>query len=144
MNRAFLSREHIQASPERVWAVLTDWSRAPEWMSSVTSVEPADGSGQGVGAVLRFGARGKVAESTVEAWEVGRSLCLTSKQGGVTASYLYELEPHRGGTNMVLEVSCTAQGLVWRLLSPVIRLAMRWTDGRQLEELKRVVAGGDR
>lgn len=144
MSRAFRRRAYIQAPPERVWQVLTDWSRTPEWMRSVTSVEPVDGTGQGVGAVLKFRARGKVAESTVEAWDVARSLRLTSRQGGVTASYLYRLEPYRSGTNMVLEASCTSRGVIWRLLSPVIRFAMRFTDGGQLDALNRVVAEEDR
>ncbi len=43
---------HIEASPERVWAVLTDWEAQPTWMVDARSVEVTSDHREGVGVVL--------------------------------------------------------------------------------------------
>ncbi len=50
----FGSTISIAASPERIWSVLADVSRWPDWLPTVTAVEPLDSS------ALRIGGRYRV------------------------------------------------------------------------------------
>ena len=44
----------IGASREKVWTVMTDVARWPEWTASVTSVEPLGGGPFDVGSRVRI------------------------------------------------------------------------------------------
>lgn len=132
MTLAFRDRRTVPAAPAAVWAVLTDWSRGPEWLPGV-EVMSSEGP-TAVGSVLHFTARGTERTSTVTAIDPGRSITLTSTQPGVLADYRYSLEPDGSGTAIALEADVTTKGAM-RLLGPVIRSAIAKADGVQLERL---------
>jgi uncharacterized protein YndB with AHSA1/START domain len=122
---------------ERVWATMTNWERAGEWMSGVDRVV-ADG-GIVAGTRLTFHARGKDRPSELVAVEPGRAMTLRSVQGGVTADYAYRLDPVDGRrTRARLVAECRTSGL-WTLVGPLLRIAIRRTDGGQMADLKAVV-----
>jgi len=131
---------HVTAVIDRpvgaVWAELTDWARAAEWMPGVDDVRP-DGP-TAVGTTLAVRARGKDRTSTITALEPGRSVTLTSVQGGVTADYRYTCEPVGDGTTVTLVADVRTSG-PWGLLGPLIRTAIRRADGGQLDAFKRAV-----
>lgn len=141
MTQAFASEVTIARSPEDVWTALTDWEQAHQWMKGV---ESTIGNGATtVGTVLTFRARGKDRQTTIAAVEPERSVVLRSVQGSVTADYVYEVEPidaDRARVSLVAE--CNTAGPVWKLLGPLLRFAMRRTDGNQLEALKELLEKG--
>jgi carbon monoxide dehydrogenase subunit G len=118
-----------------VWARLTDWPRATEWMPGVKSVR-VDGD------TLTVHTRGKDRTSRITAYEPGRSVTLTSVQGGVRADYAYTCEPSGAGTRVSLRADCETSG-VWRLAGGMLRVAIRKADSGQLESFKRVVEAHD-
>jgi len=61
----------------------------------------------------------------------GRSVTVTSGQGGVTADYIYTCTSAGEGTRVSLVADCRMTGPV-RLLGPVIRSAIRKADSGQL------------
>lgn len=132
MTLAFSTRRSVPSSPADVWAVLTDWGRAGEWLPGVEGMR-AEGP-LAVGTVLRFTARGKERTSTITALEAGRAITLTSEQPGVHADYRYELAPAGSGTTVTLTADVTARGPM-RLLGGVIRGAIAKADGSQLDRL---------
>jgi len=132
MTLAFSDRRTVSADPAAVWAVLTDWSRASEWLPGVEGMR-AEGP-LAVGTVLRFTARGAARTSTITALDPGRALTLTSEQPGVRADYRYSLESDGRGTTISLEADVETRGAM-RLLGPVIRGAIAKEDGAQLERL---------
>lgn len=145
MAEGFRATEHIAHSPEAVWACLTDWRRAPEWMNGIEQMQAIGAEPVGEGTRLAFRARGAARESTIVAWSPPRRLILRSTQGGITATYAYTLEPEDGGTRLTLSARCEARGLGWRLASPLIRHLMKRSDSGQVAALKRLVeARGDR
>ena len=77
--------ETIDAPPDRVWEVLTDWPGAVRWMNGIESMSI---EGETVeGARVHFFTRGQDRESVITHCEPGRSVTLRSQQGGVTADY---------------------------------------------------------
>lgn len=140
MARTISVNETINAAPEQVWAVLTDWPGAVRWMNGIESMSI---DGETVeGARVRFFTRGQDRESVITHCETGRSVTLRSQQGGVTADYTYSIEPAGDAASRVsLEAACSFSGLQFMLLGPLIRFAIRRTDGGQIAALKRVIEG---
>lgn len=136
MTRAFDVTTLIDRPVTAVWAALTDWPRAADWMPGVESVRP--GGETEVGTTLTVHARGKDRTSTIVALEPGRAVTLRSVQGGVTADYRYTCEPAAAGTTVSLVADVRTAGL-WRLFGPLIRSAIRRADAGQLDAFKRAV-----
>ena len=138
MARTISVTETINRPPEHVWEVLTDWPGAVRWMNGIESMS-IDGE-TAEGAHVRFFTRGQDRDSLITHCEPGRSITLRSQQGGVTADYTYSIEPAGESSSRVsLEAECHFSGLLFRLLGPLIGLAIRRTDGGQIAALKRVV-----
>ena len=135
MAGGFTAREFVERSPQEVWAYLTDFSNAQKWMTGVEAMAPITADPIQVGTRLRFTSRGKQRESEITALEPGKRLELTSTQGGVTAIYAYSLEPRDNGTDLTLRATCAATGF-WKLLHPIIVVAMKRSDSSHLTNLK--------
>lgn len=108
-------RTTTTASPERVFAVLADHERWPEWFPNVRSVEVI-GPAEGVGARRRVRVPGAVVEEEFIVWEPGERWSFTgtaakpgfvqslvedcrlepTATGGTTISYTMHLDPARG------------------------------------------------
>lgn len=141
MARTFSVEEEIQRPPEEVWAALTDWNNAHRWMPGIEAMT-ADGE-TATGTELIFQARGARRTSTIVSCEPGRSIVLRSIQGGVVADYRYEIQDLGGGSSRVILVAdCRFSGLLWRLVAPLLRIAIRHSDGKQLRLLKALVGPG--
>ncbi|MPZ85005.1 MAG: hypothetical protein GEV28_33305 [Actinophytocola sp.] len=136
MTQAFIATQVIDRPAEQVWRVLTDWRRAPDWMSGVDSARA--GGGIDVGTTLTFVARKKERTSEVTAVRPGESITLTSVQGGVRADYTYSVEADGAATRIVLVADVTT-GAMWRVVAPALRAVIRRTDAGQLDALKRLV-----
>jgi uncharacterized protein YndB with AHSA1/START domain len=109
----------VAASPDRVWEVLVDVERWPEWTESVTSVRPLDDG------PLALGSRVEVAQPriptgtyTVTSLEPGRAFTWEQRQPGSTVSAHHTCAPlPDGGTRVELAVvmSGAVGGVVGRL-----------------------------
>jgi len=137
MARGFTATETIAASPDIVWARLTDWDRATEWMKGVDSLG-TDGE-LGAGGALVFQARGREHRSEVVAWDPPRVLGLKSVQGGVSAVYTYTLAAEGEGTRLTLDAACETTGFLYGLAAPFIGYAMEKTDAPQVANLKALI-----
>jgi hypothetical protein len=92
-----------------------------------------------VGTTLRFTTRGKQRTSEIAALDPGRSVTLRSRQGGVTAVYTYSVLPSGSGSRVTLDADVATRG-AWFLAGPLVRAAIRRTDGGQLEAFDRGLA----
>lgn len=136
MPQAFRDDQTILASPHDVWATLTDWSRAAEWMPGVSDMRAAGAIA--VGTELSFSARGKARSSTVTALEPGRLITMSSTMPGVHADYTYALEPAGDATTVSLVTDVVTSGPM-KLMGKVIRSAIAKEDGVQLARLKALI-----
>jgi uncharacterized membrane protein len=135
VSTAFTATQVIDRPADTVWRVLTDWHRAPDWMSGVDSVTSVGDT------TLRFVARKRERTSEITAVRPGESITLTSVQGGVRADYTYSVEPigtTRTTTRATLVADVTTKPL-WRPVAPALRALIRRSDGGQLDALKRLV-----
>lgn len=133
--------EQIQRPASEIWEALTDWENAHRWMPGVDGLA-ANGE-TAVGTKLTFRARGADRSSAIVHCDAGESIVMRSVQGGVTADYRYEVHDIDGRSARVTLVAyCQFTGLWWRLCSPLLRIAIRLTDGKQLRLLKAMIEAG--
>ena len=108
----------IHAPPDRVWAVMRDIERWPEWTASVTSVTPLDGG------PLAIGARARIRQPRLlpAVWRVtslqdGSSFAWETRSPGVCVTARHWVEPAPGGSRatLALEFSGLFGPLVARL-----------------------------
>ena len=130
MTKAFVAETTIDRPAEAVWARLTDWNAAREWMPGVDALPPQGPSV--AGTTLVFTAGGKRRTAQISSLREGRSVTLRSTRCGVTADYRYDCAPAAGGTRVSLEADLSFRGPV-RLFGPMIRRAVRKADGGQLD-----------
>lgn len=138
MSLAFTVEETIHKPNDQVWAVLTDWPNAPDWMAGIDNM---CANGETIeGTLLTFRARGADRHSLIARCVPGRSITLRSIQGNVTAEYKYDLYPiDNDATRIELEAKCQTSGILWKVFSPILRIAIKRVDGNQLANLKRLI-----
>lgn len=125
---------------DEVWALMTDWSVAPEWWPRVLEVEgplPVQS-----GDMLTFSYQGTPASAIVDAVEEPTRLVIRRVNGLVTATFDYRLERHADSTTVSLHAMLVAEQAL-RLAAPLLRRALARTDQNQLQLLKQLAEGVD-
>ena len=109
----------VAASPDRVWEVLVDVERWPEWTGSVTSVRILDPGPLAVGSRVEIAQpRIPTGTYTVTALEPGSVFTWQQRQPGSAVSAHHECAPlPDGGTRVELRVEMVGMigGFVGRL-----------------------------
>ena len=138
MTRTLSVAEEIQRPAAEVWEALTDWKNAHKWMPGVEGMSAEGETAEGT--KLLFRARGAERSSEIVHCDEGKSIVLRSTQGGVTADYRYEVRDVDGrSTRVTLVADCQVTGLLLRIVSPLLRIAIRMSDGKQLRLLKAMI-----
>jgi uncharacterized membrane protein len=96
----------INAAPVRVWQVVCDIERWPEWTPSVTSVKRVGDTPAGPGARFDI-VQPKLlpARWTVTHWDVGRSFAWESRSPGLQTVGDHVIRPEGGGSAVTLSVA---------------------------------------
>lgn len=112
----------VAAPPEKVWALLTDFSRMPEWSPELVRMVPLKSGGLRVGqAYLGVNKRKAVVwptRSVVAVLEPGRALAWDTRSSG--ARWIWELSPEGDGSTRVVHRRPVPKSLtlVSRLFAP--------------------------
>ena len=103
--RRFSETIEIAASPERVWAVMSDLERWPEWTASMTSVEQLDTGPLGVGSRVRV-KQPRLAEARfrITRWEPAQGFDWIAPNPAVTANAGHSIEAIPRGSRVTLSV----------------------------------------
>jgi len=106
MDQSLSLTQHIHASPERVWAVITDIRNAPGTLSGVEAVQLLTGGAYAVGTRWKetrkmFG-RSETVEMWVDSAEPPRTTTVKAAQGGAAYSTRFSLANRDGGTDLTL------------------------------------------
>lgn len=112
----------VAAPPERVWAVVSDVTRMPEWSPELRRLYPVGGREPRVGmrliGVNRRGYALWPTTSTVVRLEPERAVAWKTRQSGAT--WTYELEPTAVGTRLTGRRELAKYTLGTALFAPVI------------------------
>jgi hypothetical protein len=120
----FSTGVEIDAAPARVWAVMTDVERWPEWTASVISVKRLDTG------PFRVGSRARVrqlrlfaADWDVTALDPEKGFTWVTRSPGLVVFGHHRLEPAGAGTRVHLQVDFTGSlgPLVGRLMGRLNR-----------------------
>ena len=128
---------NINAPPERVWAVMMDVERWPEWTETMKSVERLDGGEFGVGSKARL----KIRRSpNANVWTVteltpNHSFTWETNSGGVKGVATHVIEPDANASKVRLTVDLS--GIVATLFGPMIAGPSRQNVEMEAEGLKR-------
>lgn len=98
-------RVDIDSPPSRVWAVLTDVERWPEWTTTMTRVQRLNGGAFDVGSTARV----EQPRLPTVVWQVvdclpGRSFTWSAGAAGVTTDAAHEIEPRGDGCTVRLAI----------------------------------------
>lgn len=133
-NTAYRASEHISLSGPRVWALLTDFTAAPLWLTDVTEMHADAPLGTGVELEVRMGDHART--YTLTGFTPERELLISTGDGDVHTTYGYQLSPDAGGTLLTLTVqvaiSPRMEGDAWE-----IRRAVADAESSQLPAFKR-------
>ena len=95
----------IDAPAERVWAVLADVERWPEWTASVSRVELLTSAPLGTGSRVRIDQpKLRPAVWTVTLWQPGQCFVWESTNPGVKVVAEHVIAPSAGGCTVTLAV----------------------------------------
>ncbi|HSP99268.1 MAG TPA: SRPBCC family protein [Candidatus Dormibacteraeota bacterium] len=133
----------IAAAPASVWPVLSDVARWPQWLPTVSSVEPLDGEPLSRGGRYRV-LQPKLRPATwvVSAVSAPNRFVWESRSPGVlvVADHIIE-EPSPGTSHVVLRVSFS--GLLGFLVGRLARSITERYLAQEAAALKRKVEGGN-
>lgn len=132
----------IAAPPEAVWAVVADYSRGPEWQKNMTSARWTSPAPHGVGSefeqTAHFMGRDMTAGYEVTEHDAPRVTAIRSTSGPFPITVRRVVEATSGGTR-VTETDTGGPGGIASVLSPLMKMMMRRTIGRDYRRLKELL-----
>lgn len=142
--RSFTYREHVNRTPEQLFAFMTDFSKAPTWRSLVRHIEVVGGGPlrRGGKVLLTLEAMGKVRQMTSDVWSYDppKRIGFANTESNVTGVFEYVLEPASGGTEVTFTCDIKPHGFMWLLLP----LLLRSNRARYIDQLQRLKRAAER
>jgi uncharacterized protein YndB with AHSA1/START domain len=114
----------IDATPERVFAIATDFGGCAEWLSGVKETRlltPGPiGAGTKFSETRQIGSREVTEEMTVSAYDPPRSYTLQCDSHGMSLSSVLMFEADRGGTIVSMDTQVRPVSFGAKLMSPMM------------------------
>jgi len=126
-------RRHVAAPPEKVFAIASDFARAPETIRGIAKLELLTDGPVGVGTRFRetrvFFKREAVEEMEVTAFDPPRGYSLGAESHGCRYLTEYRFEPSGDGTDVVFTFSATPLTTVAKvmcfLMKPMAKMMLK-------------------
>jgi len=142
MGMAFKAESVIRRPIDDVWARLTDWANAGEWMRAARGAEYTTfgDEADGVGTNVRFCRNGEFMVAEIAAWDPPEVLQLGTRStifgSSVETTHTYLLDHVTDSvTSVALETWCMVEGRA-KVLTPLVEINRRISDRFQPTVLK--------
>lgn len=134
----------IAASPAAVFAVLSDVQQNASWASASIDGHQTSPGPVGVGTTARetsrFLGRRIVVDSTIVAFEPGRSMRYVTSNGPFAFEGSFAVEPLAGGTRLDATFDVGLRGAL-RIVDPLVTVLARRQFAHDLANLKSLMEG---
>jgi uncharacterized protein YndB with AHSA1/START domain len=131
----------IDASPERVWAILADLERWPTWTESISKVELIDDGPLREGQRARVSVRGAPAGTwTVATVTPGREFSWTFRAPGLRTRATHDIESVGNGSRVTLGVEQSGPATI--VMRAWLNRVNRRNVAMEAAGLKRAAEGG--
>ncbi len=139
----FTTTIEIAHPPERVFALLAEVARTPEWLSRCTAIEQLDPGAPKAGTQLRFtfqqGKRSGAMVGSITAFEPAHRIAFAYGDKLFATTVEFALTATATGTRLVENLQITTHTLAGKLLQPLIRGILAKALGKDLEKLRGLV-----
>jgi len=126
---------HIDAAPEKVWAVTVNVEQWPNWTPTVSTVVRLEKGPFGLGSTVRIKQPWQPeSDWTVTEFLPGQRFVWETRRSGLGMKASHQLMRDGAGTTNLLRVQVT--GSLGLLLWPVLRWAVRWALRQENQSLK--------
>ena len=136
MDNSSTQQAYIDATPERIWELVGDPNRHPEWWPDVIEVECADlREGCRYRGVVKGPFRASAHDLVIERLDTCQEVCISCEGTGVTTRFV--LTGAQGGTFVEGHFSIEPNSIGTKVVSAVAgrRIMRSWLE-RSLENLK--------
>lgn len=134
----------VDAPPEKVFALLGDLTRAPEWVPDLISVEKLGDGPVGVGTryheVVKMGSQTSEAELEVTDYDPPRLFAHKGRGGPSTFTGRFVMEPDGDGTRVTHEYTVQLSGFA-KLMTPFITGWVRKNSEAAADNVRRLMDG---
>ncbi len=136
---AFVLTGVINASPQRVFAVLSDLNQASQWMPAIQKIDQVSAGSFGLGTTWRetrmAGKRTMESTIRVTSFDPPSALGLRVEGKAMTGQLRFALSPNGEGTMVHYEAEVRGKGLM-RLMTGTINRMMAQSDADLIDRLK--------
>lgn len=137
------SSVEIDRPPEEVFAVISDFSRNPEWQKGMKSArwtsEPPARVGSTYEQVARFLGRDVITVFEVTAYEPDRSVTIESRESSFPITVTRSVEPLGSDRSKVTAQIVGEPGRFFRLFGPLLRTMAQRSVRGDYERLRRLL-----
>ena len=135
----FEMTEHIARSPEDVFAVLSDPTRATAFLDNIKESRQLTDGPIAVGTKFRetrvVNGKAATADLLVSDYEPNTHVGISTEAEGIKVAYHYRLVPENGGTRLTWTCELEASRLR-KMMLPMVAAIMKKEDGNHLKLLK--------
>jgi len=141
----FEFNEHIARSPQDVFEVLSNPTKATEFLDNITGSRKLTDGPIAVGTKFRetriVNGKEASADLLVSAYEPDTHVGISTEAEGIKVEYHYHLSPEGGGTRLKWTCELEASGLR-KMMLPMVAGIMKKEDGDHLQRLKTYLEAG--
>lgn len=142
--KALLCTFASSASPDRAWAVASDFANAVDHIRAITRIEILTSGPIGSGTRFREWRGRQVADMEIAAWSPPRSYSLRGYAMGTEFTSEIRCVPDGSGTRLEMEIQVRPRTLGAKILSPLISLMSKMMVKTCTKDLRDIAAAAER
>lgn len=142
--KPLLCTHRSSASPDRVWAVASDFANAPGRIKAITRIEIVTPGPVGTGTRFREWRGRQMVDMEVVAWSPPRSYSLRGYAMGTEFTSQIRCVADGSGTRLEMEVHVRPRTFGAKLLSPLISLTSKMMMKSCAKDLVDIAAAAER